>query len=169
MLDVVLVRHAIAEEPDAAARAGRSEAQRRLTAAGRRKMEAAAAGLHRVLPEAGRIASSPLIRARETAAILAHAYRSATPTETERLAPGFDPARLLDWLRGQGADAAPVILVGHEPDLGRWVGWCLGRETPAPVAFKKGAACRLEVAARGGGRIRWLLTPRQLRALGGGA
>ncbi len=169
MLDVVLVRHAIAEEPDAAARAGRSEAQRRLTAAGRRKMEAAAAGLRRVLPEAGRIASSPLVRARETAAILAHAYESAAPTETDRLAPGFDPAGLLDWLHGQGADTTPVILVGHEPDLGRWVAWCTGCGAGTPVVFKKGTACRLEVGAPGEGRIRWLLTPRQLRALGEGA
>lgn len=165
MLHVAVVRHGIAEDRDIALRGGRGDGERALTATGRRKMEDAAAGLRRILPEPGLVACSPLRRARETAVILTRVYGGPDPVETTHLAPGLDPATLLEWLRRRVASDAPAVCVGHEPDLGCWVGWCLGLPDAAPVVFKKGAVCLLEIGASGA-QVRWFLTPRQLRLLG---
>jgi phosphohistidine phosphatase len=169
MLCIVVVRHAIAEDRDAAAGARRPDVQRALTPAGRRKMERAAAGLRRILPQPGLVACSPLVRARETAEIITHGYGIPGPAQTATLAPGFEPRALLEWTRNHAAGTAPVVLVGHEPDLGRWVAWCLGCPDSAPLEFKKGAACLLEFPAAAGpgeARLHWVLTPRLLRRLG---
>ncbi len=169
MLRIVVVRHAIAEDRNAATRARHPDAQRALTPAGRRKMERAAAGLRRILPQPGLVACSPLVRARETAQIITHVYGIPGPAQTETLAPGFESRALLEWTRHHATDTAPVVLVGHEPDLGRWVAWCLGCAGSAPLEFKKGAACLLEfpaVAGPGEARLHWALTPRLLRRLG---
>jgi phosphohistidine phosphatase len=169
MLCIAVVRHAIAEDRDAAGHARRPDAQRALTPVGRRKMERTAAGLRRILPQPSLVACSPLARARETAEIIAHGYGTPEPVQTATLAPGFEPRVLLEWTRHHATGTAPVVLVGHEPDLGRWVAWCLGCAGSAPLEFKKGAACLLEfpaVAGPGEARLYWALTPRLLRRLG---
>jgi len=59
-----------------------------------------------------------------------------------------------------------LALVGHEPDLGELAARLLGAR--GTVQFKKGAVCAIDVdgATPGGpGTLRWLLTPRALRAL----
>ncbi|GBE09754.1 histidine phosphatase superfamily [bacterium BMS3Bbin12] len=171
MLRIAVVRHAIAEDRNAALHARHPDAQRALTPDGRRKMELAAAGLRRILPQPGLVACSPLVRARETAQIITHVYGTGTPgpVQTETLAPGFEPRALLEWTRHHAAGTAPVVLVGHEPDLGRWVAWCMGCAGSAPLEFKKGAACLLEFPAAAGpgeAQLHWALTPRLLRRLG---
>ena len=65
-----------------------------------------------------------------------------------------------------------VALVGHDPDIGRLAALLIGASSSASIAFKKGGAAALEVDAfppNGSGTLLWLLTPRQLRALGSGA
>ncbi len=169
MLCIAVVRHAIAEDCNAAARARRPDAQRALTPAGRRKMERAAAGLRWILSPPGLVACSPLVRARETAEIITHGYGTPGPAQTATLAPGFEPRALLEWTRHHATGTAPVVLVGHEPDLGRWVAWCLGCAGSAPLEFKKGAVCLLGFPAAAGpgeAQLYWALTPRLLRRLG---
>ena len=59
-----------------------------------------------------------------------------------------------------------LALVGHEPDLGELAARLLGAR--GSVQFKKGAICAIDVdgATPGGpGTLRWLLTPKALRAL----
>lgn len=62
-LTLVLIRHAIAEARAEFARTGRGDHQRPPTGDGRRRMRLAAAGLRRVLPALGVLASSPPVRA----------------------------------------------------------------------------------------------------------
>ncbi len=117
---IVVIRHAIAEEPEEAAAAGRGDAERVVTDAGREKMVAAVAGLRTVVPGLSRVHSSPLRRAVQTAEIIAGGY--ACPTEASvALAPGAAPAELAGLVEGGGRDEYHA-LVGHEPDLSRWVG-----------------------------------------------
>jgi phosphohistidine phosphatase len=81
------------------------------------------------------------------------------------LEPVADPAALLAWLRGRRR-AATVAVVGHEPHLSAFVGWALAGERSGFVELKKGGACLLDLGhdpSPGKGRLRWLLTPRQLR------
>ena len=167
---VLLIRHAIAEDRAVWAAGGEPDEHRPLTDRGRRRMEAAARGLRRLVPELGALISSPLTRARQTAELLAHAYGTPDVEESEALAPGAVPEALAERLIRCQADA-PVAVVGHEPDLGLWVAWALTGTDDEVLRLKKGGACLLQFPARpaaGEGHLVWLLPPRPLRMLGGG-
>lgn len=168
-LELLLVRHGRAEEREVFARTGRADTERPLTDEGRERMAAGARGLRRVYPELEQVVTSPLVRAQQTAAFLAHVY-GINPLEDARLAPGMVAEELLVWLRTLGARR--IALVGHEPDLGLFAAWLLAGPGHEFAPLKKGAATliRLEHAAgMGEGRLQWALTPKQLRWLGAGA
>jgi phosphohistidine phosphatase SixA len=110
-MEVYLVRHAIAH--------GRSRAQwpndalRPLTAAGKQRFRKAARGLARLLPKSALLLTSPFVRARDTALILARVAKLRSPVEAPELASG-KPAREAFELLSSRKKAA-VVLVGHEP------------------------------------------------------
>lgn len=166
-LTLVLVRHAIAEDRTEFARTGRPDDERPLTDKGRRRMRKAAAGLRVVLPNLDRLLSSPLIRARQTAKIVAAAYEGLSIDELEAAATG-DGNDLLDALR-RSPEGATIAVVGHEPTHGDWASWLLSGHALDFVSFKKGEACALEFERdieAGSARLLWKLRPKQLRALG---
>jgi phosphohistidine phosphatase len=160
-----VVRHAIAED----AAPGGDDAARKLTGPGRRKMQAAAAGLRalRIAPDV--VLTSPLVRALETARIVVAALRRApAPRELAALTPDVTPADTLNALR-VFARHQHVMIVGHEPNLSRTIALLIsGSPTGAKVELKKGACAALEVGALapGAATLRWLLQPRALRRIG---
>jgi phosphohistidine phosphatase len=157
---VVVVRHAVAEE----AQADQPDAQRALTVKGKKKMAKGARGLRNIFPHADFIAHSPLLRARQTAEILATSYPGISLHEATVLSPGKGAAALNAWLRQQPVDR--LILVGHEPDLSRWLCVVLSGRRKAFVEFGKASACLVEMPSRPGqARLEWFLTPDLLRAL----
>jgi len=113
---LVIIRHAKAEDALDFARTGQPDARRPLTDSGRKRMRRAVAGLIREVEFIDVLASSPLLRARQTAEIVAEAYVGRTVIELDLLAPGGEPEQLRAWLRGQRDDVV-VAIVGHEPDL----------------------------------------------------
>ena len=162
-MQLVLIRHARAEERALLKR----DRTRALTVDGRRRMRKAARGLHTLLPGLSQIATSPLTRARQTAAIVAEVRDDIDVTLLAALAPGGAVHAVLAWLRTQPADAT-LALVGHEPDLGQLASWLLSSRKTGFVQFKKGAAALIEFAgapAAGKGTLVWLLTAAQLAAL----
>jgi phosphohistidine phosphatase len=165
---VLLVRHAIAEDRVVWAERSGDDGLRPLTADGRDKMKRVARGLAAIEPKIALLAASPLVRARETAEILARAWGGIEPVETPLLAPGAAPATLTTWLARQRAEGT-AVLVGHEPDLGEIAAfWLCGCERHF-VAFKKGGVALIEFGGapkEGAGVLQWFLTPGQLRALG---
>ena len=105
-MDLILWRHA-----DAAP--GARDLERKLTAKGRKQAERVAAWLASRLPGRYTMLASPARRARETADALGTHYKIV-----ERLAPGAAPGHILEacgWPSHKGA----VVVVGHQPDLGR--------------------------------------------------
>ena len=162
---VLVIRHAEAEEPAHALIAGRDEQHRELTKDGRRKMREGARGLEEVVEYLDHIVSSPLTRAVQTADLLAECFPAAKRAQHPGLAPGFDPAVLLQWVsRHKGV----VALVGHEPDLSQWVGYTISGEARSLVLMKKGSVCCLEMpeaAAAGEACILWHMPLKQLRGL----
>ena len=150
---VLVVRHAIAEPRDQAPD-GRDRT-RRVSDQGQRVMRRAALGLRRVVEHLPLVAHSPLTRAVQTAAILDAAFPESTARrELAALAPGGDPAAIFQWLAG--IDETPVALVGHEPDLGCWVGHALIGSPVSFLAFPKASVCLLdfpEGAAPGAARL----------------
>lgn len=139
---------------------------RPLTARGAERTKAAARGLQRLEPAVSSILTSPLARASRTALILGAAYGD-TPVETQdALAPGGSYRRVMELLSKRGRDET-VVLVGHEPDLGKLAG-ILVFGAPAALPLRKAGACAVDFGftpQAGKGRLSWLLPPRALRCL----
>jgi phosphohistidine phosphatase len=168
LMQLLVIRHAIAEDRDQWAQHGHPDAERPLTDRGRRRMRRAAAGLRTVVPQVDVLAASPLARAVETAELVAREY-DAEVQQVPQLAPEHPVDDLLPWLR-RFDPGAVVAVVGHEPHLGFLVGWLLTARHESFVELKKGAACLLEFddpPAPGDATLRWALAPSQLRALRG--
>lgn len=147
----------------AAPRGKTGDESRRLTAEGRRKTRAAALGLKELGLGLDFVLTSPLVRAVETAEILADVLGLAKPRVGESLRPGVPPARLLSVL-GDFRRKTPV-LVGHEPDLSAAVSFLAGA---ARLELKKAgmAFARIDaLAPRPRGTLLLLLTPAALRRL----
>jgi|HubBroStandDraft_5_1064220.scaffolds.fasta_scaffold109206_2 phosphohistidine phosphatase len=166
-MHLYLVRHAIAAEPDA--KRWPDDRQRPLTAAGARRFKRTAGTLTALIESAGkvdRLLTSPLARARETARLL---HKAGLPDVIEEsvLAPGRTAARVLAVLRAH--DAQSIVLVGHEPDLGRLLAVCIaGPDVKLSLRFRKGGAACLSFAGAprvGEATLEWLLPPKALRTL----
>lgn len=129
-----------------------------------------ARGLRTVAPGIDVLASSPLVRARETAEIVAKAYGGLEVLTTPALEPEQPPEAVAAWLGKHEGEL--VALVGHDPALSTLAGWLLsgvaGTERPF-VELKKGSAFLIGLtkggAAPGTGILHWALTPSHLRAL----
>jgi phosphohistidine phosphatase len=145
-MDLILWRHAEAQEHPDQPRGSSGDAQdlaRRLTPRGEKQAARMAAWLDRQLPEGARILSSPALRCEQTALALGRKFKRC-----EELAPEGDPLALLElvqWPQGR----SPVLVVGHQPTLGRVVARVLGMvEEDCPV--KKGAVWWLRYREREG-------------------
>jgi phosphohistidine phosphatase len=163
---LVIIRHGPAGDPNEWKAAGRDDRLRPLTPKGKKEMRKAAAGLLELVPSFNVLATSPLVRAAQTAEIVAAEYGCESET-LEELAPERDPDEVLPWL--QSHPSLIVGLAGHEPHLSTLVGYLLTGRKASFVELKKGGACQIEMAEpvrAGGGTLQWLLTDRELRRLG---
>ncbi len=144
------------------------DSKRPLTPDGKRKMQGIAKGLRRLGFVADWIVSSPLVRAVETAEIVAESVGSDVALDfSNTLSPGGSPEALLGFL-GKHADRKRVLVVGHEPDLSELAARLIGAGRRANLAFKKGGCCLIrfdEFPPRSPGRLLWWLTPRALRKM----
>jgi len=167
-MKLLLIRHAIAEPRQADGGTQPDDALRALTPRGSRRMHAAASGLARASDPPDLLATSPLVRATETAAIVAETFDSLTPVSVPELRPGAGPDAVLAWLRTLPAGHV-VAAVGHEPDLSLTASYLLASRREPLLTFKKGGAGLLTVPPGilpGTATLEWLLTPRQLRSFG---
>jgi phosphohistidine phosphatase SixA len=109
----------------------------------------------------GRVADSPLPRARATADIGARAFR--------RIEPALAGERLDEIVAARKTHPrdATVAIVGHEPMLGALLAQMLGSTQAARLAFKKGDAALEDLTdgPKAPGRLIWFLDPRVLRTL----
>jgi phosphohistidine phosphatase len=149
---LVLLRHGIAEDP----KPNQDDMKRQLTPKGRRRMDAIAAGLARVFPEAQAIYSSPAVRAMQTAKPVANEYGLKINT-SDALAPGVSPRKLVDKV---SVDYA--IFVGHEPTLSALMQELT--DIHGEIELKKGGCYGIAFDGNKA-RLDWILTPRVLRRL----
>jgi phosphohistidine phosphatase len=131
-MDLILWRHAEAEDGD-----GRMpDAKRRLTARGDKQARKMAAWLNAHLPDNTTVLVSPTERTQQTAHALGR------PFEIEpKIGIGADCADLLaaiGWPNPKVSRGGTLILVGHQPTLGRLAALLLSG-SEADWAFKKGA------------------------------
>lgn len=163
MTGLCLFRHGPA---DLAAPGGSDEA-RPLTAEGRRKTLRAARGVRRLDLGIDRIYTSPLVRAVQTAEVLAGVLELEPPRVTDALLPEAPPSKLAELLADP--DAQCPVLVGHNPNLTGVLDLLLGSTESEAWLLKKAGLAHLRLR-----RLRpepratllLLLTPSVLRRLG---
>jgi phosphohistidine phosphatase len=161
--DLYIVRHAIAAErgdewPD--------DTKRPLTEAGITRFQEAVDGLVWLGVEIDEIFTSPLVRARQTATLLASGLSNKATVKTlDTLAPGHAPRSVMNEL-SKVAKRRRIALVGHEPGLGELAAHLVGAARPLP--FKKGGVCLIAIqglTSRRPGELIWLIPPKVLRRL----
>lgn len=143
-----------------------ADTERPLTAEGRRKLHAARKGLRALIGRPDAIVSSPYVRAYETATLVARDLGfEGAPEKHEGLGHGGDPKHLEDILSSR-AHGSRTLLIGHSPDLERWICHLLGGTREASLELRKGGACRIDIRLVDGRPLpvlRWLATPAMLR------
>jgi phosphohistidine phosphatase len=168
-MNLYLMRHGIAlpaDDPSVS-----DDRERPLTQKGIKRMRKAARGVRRIKIPFDAVLTSPLVRARQTADIIASALGiEARVEEISGLAPESTVEQLMFGLT-RYHDREHLLLVGHEPLLSDALSHLLDVRQPSSVRLelKKGSLCRVEVdalPAASPGKLHWLLTPKQLRALG---
>ena len=161
--ELYLIRHGIAEErgdawPD--------DGKRPLSAEGMTRMRKSMRGLAKLKLTIDVVFSSPLVRTRQTAEIVAAGLAPKPPiVMVDSLAPGGSQAAVFAELE-KHARKTRFGIVGHEPGIGELAARLLGSRHA--IEFKKGAICRIDVdelPPSGPGELRWFLTPKLLRAL----
>ena len=160
-MQLILVRHA--EAVDAQSTGTQADEARVLTPRGQRQAVGLKDAFRRLgfLPDV--IASSPAIRAKQTADALGSLLPTGSEiTVTDKLA--------VDQLRPRKLskeiveyDAATIVIVGHMPDLGIYAAWLLGAGENILRFEKAGAACFRVVDRKemqeGAGVLEWFITP----------
>jgi phosphohistidine phosphatase len=163
-MELLLDRHAIAFERNP--RRWPDDGERPLSPEGIVRAHKAAAGIKQLMRRPARVLVSPLVRARQTAAILAEVSGWPKATECVELAPGVTPQALLATLRR--LPEARIAAVGHEPGLSRLLAIALtGNAGPRAFRLRKMGAALLSfdgAARAGGARLEWLLPAKVLRA-----
>jgi phosphohistidine phosphatase len=168
-MNLYLLRHGIAvagDEPGI-----ETDGERPLTPKGIKRMRKEAKGIRRLGVVFDGILTSPLVRARQTAEIVAEILGMESQVqEISGLAPESSVENLLFGLtRFQNREH--VLMVGHQPLLGKTAAFLLhGKDrSPVDLEFKKGGLCAIEidgVPPDKPGTLHWLLAPKQLRLLG---
>jgi phosphohistidine phosphatase len=153
---LILLRHGIAE----ARTADKADDDRELTDEGRRRIKRVASALTRAFPAAEALYSSPLVRCKQTAEVVAKAYGGALEvTTTDALRPEADPDEFRSLLDKSGVEFA--IFVGHEPNLSEIM--LALTNMRGEVELKKGGCYGIRFED-GSARLEWMLPPRILRA-----
>jgi len=161
-MDVYLLRHG--DALPVGAQGIRTDDERPLSDAGRKETREVGRAFRKLRVRPDTLLSSPLVRARETAEIVGECLEGTGVTLCEELGHGFSPPALLARLR-ELPTKQTVLLVGHQPDLGRFASFLLTGDTAADIDLKKTGLCRIEfekAPAPGKGTLRWLLTQKHL-------
>lgn len=131
-MDLILWRHAEAEDGLPGEAQTGLDLDRSLTQRGEKQALRMAAWLDRQLPEGARILVSPARRCEQTALALGRKYKIRP-----ELAPDATPAQLLELVQWP-AHKYPVLVIGHQPTLGQTIALLMGLKD-SDCAVKKGS------------------------------
>lgn len=167
-MNLYLLRHGVAVEPGTHGFA--RDADRPLTPEGEQKLRKIAKAIEAMELSFDLILSSPYVRARQTAEIVAEALRARKKLEfSDALVPAGSFKQLIELLNHLQPPPGNVVLVGHEPFLSELISLLVAGPGGAAVVMKKGGLCKLSIQALHAGRcatFNWLLTPKQMALMG---
>ena len=160
-MQIVLVRHGIAEELEAGST--RTDSDRRLTKKGRKQIKQVAKGLRPLVGAVDVIATSPYTRAVQTAEVLRKEFaKKSKPVlqQVEVLKSGASAEDSMQWITSNNPDAT-VVLVGHEPDLSILMGYVTSGGG-GYARFSTAGACLIDYpypSTVTKGKLLWMTTP----------
>ena len=164
-MELIILRHG---EAGNRMSPGSRDLERALTVSGRNEVQDVAAALVELNVEVTHIITSPLKRARETAAIAAKALKKQEAVEVwDELKPEGETSALYRRLSKLKQDSA-VLVVGHEPYLSGMIGELIAGSRQTRIVLKKAGVAKVEVTSfvpKASGELKWLMTPKQLRKL----
>jgi phosphohistidine phosphatase len=168
-MNLYLLRHGIAVDPSVPDFA--KDAERPLTPKGKRRLRQSAEAMGAMKITFDVILSSPYVRAKQTAEIVAKALKRRKQLKfSDDLTPGGNPKSLIQSLNDLRPRPKNILLVGHEPYLSRLIALLTAGNTSMEIDFKKGSLCKLETESLRYGRcaiFAWLLAPRHLVLMAG--
>jgi phosphohistidine phosphatase len=166
-MELYLLRHGLAVERGAPG--FKDDSTRPLTPKGRRQLRKITAAIKKMDLRCDQILSSPLVRAKQTAEIVAAGLKLKKQLKfSNALAPAGSPAVLFRQLARLKPSPKRLLLVGHEPGLSRLVSRLITGGLELQLDFKKGGLCKLEVETLRDSKcakLVWLLTPKQLKMM----
>lgn len=163
-MNLYILRHGIAVESGTPGY--EKDSERPLTPEGKRKLARIAGAMQEMDLTFDLIFSSPYVRARQTAEIVARCFRAGKKLAfSNELTPGGEPRALVEELRRREPEPRDVLLVGHEPYLSGLIAMLVAGNPGLSVTLKKGGLCKLSTESLRCGRcasLEWLLTPKQM-------
>ena len=163
-MDLYVLRHGIATDPTAHDFA--KDADRPLTPEGKRKLRQVAEAMGALELSFDLILSSPYLRARQTAEVIAEVLKERKRLElSDSLTPSGSPRKLVEQLNHLQPSPGSVLLVGHEPYLSSLISLLVSGDASFAVVMKKGGLCKLSTESLKPDRcatLEWLLTPKQM-------
>lgn len=167
LVELTLLRHAISE--DRGFPGITDDSLRPLKERGAEKMRIEAQGIARLGINFDLIISSPYLRARQTAEIVAEALCPATSMELfPPLAADVAANDAVTEIRVRTEGLCSVLIVGHEPQLSQVGSILLAGDLRLDLRLKKGGMFKLtcENVSPGSATLDWWLMPKHLRQLG---
>ena len=162
-MNLYIVRHAIAVSRGTPGY--EDDSQRPLTGAGLKKFKKIVRGLNELGLNFDVILSSPYVRARDTAKILAKEFGMKNKIAfSDNLIPPGNFENLVKEIQ-EKYDVGNLALVGHEPMLSSLVSWLATGNTDMKLSLKKGGVASLiaeNLYQDGRAALQWLLTPAQM-------
>jgi len=146
-----------------------NDSGRQLTPKGKRQLRQTAAAMKKMGLRFDLILSSPYLRAKQTAEIVAESLKLKKRLNfSDALVPDGSPKNLIRQLNEIKPAPENVLLVGHEPYLSCLISLLTTGGMDLTIDFKKGGLCKLEIEKLSHDRcatLVWLLTPRQMKLM----
>jgi phosphohistidine phosphatase len=167
-MNLFFLRHGVAVERDP--QSFPDDSRRPLTLKGEDRVRLVCDAFQALELSFDAILSSPFLRARQTAEIIAGSLglRRALQFHND-LTPTGNPPALLRFVNRISPKPENLLLVGHEPYLSELLSVLISGQSDALIDLKKNGLAKIELTQRLKlGRcatLNWLLTPRQLALL----
>lgn len=166
-MEIFLLRHGIAVERDVFEL--ENDSARPLTAKGKRQLRHVSAAIKKLELNFDLILSSPFLRAKETAEIVAADLKLEKRLKfSDALTPEHDVKNFAQQLQKLKPSPKRILLVGHEPFLSRLISQWVTGGLSLQMDFKKGGLVKLEAEKLSAGKcatLAWLLTPKQMKLM----
>ena len=159
-MKILFVRHAAAEEFSASG----NDLSRELTDEGRKKAQKAFKGLSSLYESLDLIITSKAVRARQTAKLLAEAFKCSTINEVDALNPGCAYPVFKKIMKDHAQKKEIIAVVGHEPDFSRIIA-AITSDGSLHIDVKKASCVEIEMNSICRGELKALIPPKVAAAV----